>query len=272
MTRMVEFCRKIKTPVQNRPLETIHHVMAILPHIRIVLVETTHPGNIGAAARAMKNMGLSDLALVNPKIFPSSEAVARASGADDLLEQAHVCETLNEAIADCGLVIGASARLRSITWPQLDPVECAELAGQSATRTAILFGREHSGLTNEELERCHYLLHIPCNPDFSSLNVAAAVQIITYELRKAANQPRPQSPSVSLATAEEMESFFGHLETTLHELQFLHARKQSTSILRRLRRLFNRAHPEKTEIHLLRGILSVIDLRNRGSCPEDDSD
>jgi TrmH family RNA methyltransferase len=246
--------------------------MTILSHIRIVLVETTHPGNIGATARAMKNMGLTDLALVNPKIFPDPEAVARASGADDLLEQAQVCPTLNEAIADCGLVIGASARLRSIPWPQLDPVDCARRVAQSATRTAILFGREHSGLTNEELERCHYLLHIPCNPEFSSLNVAAAVQIITYELRKAANQPRPQSPSVSLASAEEMESFFGHLETTLHDLQFLHARKQSTSILRRLRRLFNRSQLEKTEIHLLRGILSVINLRTRGSCSGEDTD
>lgn len=238
--------------------------MDLLSHLRIVLVETTHPGNIGATARAMKNMGLSDLALVAPKIFPSSEAVARASGADDILEQARVCQDLQEAIADCNLIIGASARLRSITWPQLDPGECASLVTRSPTRTAILFGREHSGLTNEELERCHYLLHIPCNPDFSSLNVAAAVQIVAYELRKAAlSNPKAES-ATALATGGEMESFFGHLESTLYALQFLHERKKSPSILRRLRRIFNRAQLETTEIHLLRGILSVIGLRLQG--------
>lgn len=238
--------------------------MDLLSHLRIVLVETTHPGNIGATARAMKNMGLSDLALVAPKIFPSSEAVARASGADDILEQARVCNDLQEAIADCSLIIGASARLRSIAWPQLDPDECARLVTRSPTRTAILFGREHSGLTNEELERCHYLLHIPCNPEFSSLNVAAAVQIVAYELRKAAlGNPEAESATV-LATGSEMESFFGHLESTLYELQFLHERKKSPSILRRLRRIFNRARLETTEIHLLRGILSVIGLRLQG--------
>lgn len=236
-----------------------------LSHLRIVLVETTHPGNIGATARAMKNMGLSDLALVAPKIFPSPEAVARASGADDLLDQARVCDSLQEAIADCGLVIGASARLRSITWPQLDPTECGQLVAQSPTRTAILFGREHSGLTNEELERCHYLLHIPCNPDFSSLNVAAAVQIVTYEMRKAVERSQTGQQSGPLATAREMESFFGHLETTLYDLQFLHERKKNPSIIRRLKRIFNRAQLETTEIHLLRGILSVIGLRLRGS-------
>ncbi len=235
--------------------------MTILSHIRIVLVETTHPGNIGATARAMKNMGLHDLALVAPKVFPSTEAVARASGADDLLEQALVCKTLHEAIADCGLVIGASARLRSISWPQLDPVGCAERIAHSTTRTALLFGREHSGLTNQELERCHYLLHIPCNPDFSSLNVAAAIQIVAYELRKAAIATETGPTSAALATGQQMESFFGHLESTLYDLKFLHERKQSPSIMRRLRRIFNRTQLEPAEIHLLRGILSVIGLR-----------
>ncbi|MGI9213908.1 MAG: RNA methyltransferase [Methylococcaceae bacterium] len=245
--------------------------MAILPHLRIVLVETTHPGNIGATARAMKNMGLADLALVNPKIFPSSEAVARASGADDVLDNAQVFATLHESIADCGLVIGASARLRSISWPQLDPQECARLVSHTQTPTAILFGREHSGLTNDELERCHYLLHIPCDSEFSSLNVAAAVQILAYELRKAAVALDVQPAATERATGLEMESFFGHLESTLYALQFLHPRKNTPSITRRLRRIFNRAQLESAEIHLLRGILSVIGLRIKSEYPDRDA-
>ncbi len=238
--------------------------MDFLSHIRIVLVETTHPGNIGATARAMKNMGLGDLALVAPKIFPSPEATARASGADDVLEQAQVFDSLQSAIADCGLVIGASARLRSISWPQLDPAACADQVVRSSARVAILFGREHSGLTNEELERCHYLLHIPCNPEYSSLNVASAVQVVAYEIRKAALTPPAQPPHGPLASALEMESFFAHLEATLWDIQFLHPRKNTLSLLRRLRRIFNRARLETTEIHLLRGILSVVGLRIQG--------
>jgi TrmH family RNA methyltransferase len=233
-----------------------------LSHIRMVLVETTHPGNIGATARAMKNMGLHDLALVSPKIFPSPEATARASGADDVLATAGVFQSLPEAIADCALVIGASARLRSIRWPQLTPRECAEKVVANSPKTAILFGREHSGLTNEELECCHFLLNIPCNPDFSSLNVAAAVQIVAYELFLAHQQPVKfiKDDSV-LATANEMASFFAHLEHTLYDIRFLHPRKSKLSIMRRLHRIFNRAQLEKREIHILRGILSVIRYR-----------
>lgn len=233
-----------------------------LSHIRIVLVNTTHPGNIGAAARAMKNMGLSDLALVEPKIFPSTEAVARASGANDILDSARVCATLDEAIADCELVIGASARLRTITWPQLDPKECAALVTEHPVRTAILFGREHSGLNNEELERCHYLLHIPCNPEFSSLNVAAALQVVAYEIHAAALENRAEAPPMSpYATGEQMESFFRHLETTLWEVRFLHEKKSSPSLMRRLKRIFNRARLEQKEIHILRGILNAVQLQ-----------
>ena len=236
--------------------------MQRLSHIRIVLVNTTHPGNIGAAARAMKNMGLGKLFLVAPKIFPSSEAVARASGANDVLDSARVCATLEEAIADCELVIGASARLRTISWPQLDPRQCAALAIANPVRTAIMFGREHSGLNNEELERCHYLLHIPCNPEFSSLNVAAALQVVAYELFVAAvgspAEPLPMSP---YATCEQMESFFGHLEETLRDVRFLHEKKSSPSLVRRLRRIFNRARLEQKEIHILRGILTAIQLQ-----------
>ena len=238
--------------------------MSALAHIRIVMVNTSHPGNIGAAARAMKNMGLADLALVQPKDFPSGEAVARASGADDVLAAARVCDTLDEALADRELLIGASARLRSIAWPQLNPRECAaRVTTASPQRTAILFGREHSGLTNEELERCHFLLHIPCNPEYSSLNVAAAIQVVTYELYQAALTDNPASEPVIgdadiPATGEEMESFYGHLETTLRDIGYFHATKHEMSILRRLRRIYNRAQLQQKELHLLRGILTAI--------------
>ena len=234
-----------------------------LANIRIVMINTSHPGNIGAAARAMKNMGLQDLALVEPLSFPDGEATARASGADDILEHAQIVSRLEEAIADAQLVIGASARLRSIAWPQLDAEKTAALVAGRGEKTAIVFGREHSGLTNEELERCHYLLHIPTNPDFSSLNVAAAIQVVAYELYKAHMQsqgPKPEARTSS-ATAAEMESFFGHLETVLRDIHFLHASKHEMSILRRLRRIYNRAQLETEEVHLLRGILTRIQRR-----------
>lgn len=229
------------------------------PAIRIVLVGTTHPGNIGAAARAMKNMGLSDLALVDPKIFPSPEATARAAGADDILAAARVYPTLEEAIGDSGLVIGASARLRSIPWPQLTPRECAALLAARPGGAAILFGREHSGLSNEELERCHYLLHIPCNPEFSSLNIAAALQVVAYEIHLAAQgAPEPQPPASPPATAGQMESFYQHLDATLHGIGFLHDTKAGPALTRRLRRIFNRAQLEQEELHILRGILTAV--------------
>lgn len=237
----------------------------MLANIRIVMVATTHPGNIGAAARAMKNMGLSDLALVNPKLFPSEEAGARASGADDILASAKVYDSLDEAIAGCHRIIGASARLRTIAWPELTPRQCAEMTAAEGGQhqTAILFGREHAGLTNEELERCHYLLHIPCNPAFSSLNVAAAVQVVAYELFQAAQGAAGAKPETmpDLATGAEMESFHDHLIRTLFDIGFLHERKSSPALLRRLRRIFNRAALEKTDIHILRGILTTIQHR-----------
>lgn len=238
--------------------------MKSLSHVRVVMVGTTHPGNIGAAARAMKNMGLGDLALVDPASFPDDVAVARAAGAVDLLDGARVCQTLPEALADCSLVIGASARPRSIAWPQLNPRECAARVTATAIQTAILFGREHSGLTNEELEHCQYLLHIPCDPGFSSLNVAAAVQVVAYELYCASLMQATAAPTAGTvvhATGEQMESFYRHLETVLREVRFLHATKHEISILRRLRRIYNRAGLEQTELHLLRGILSAVQRR-----------
>ncbi len=243
----------------------------VLSNIRIVMVATTHPGNIGAAARAMKNMGLSDLALVSPREFPSEEAVARASGADDILATAQVFPTLDEALADRQQIIGASARLRTVAWPQLNPRECAEkIAADTSLKTAILFGREHAGLTNEELERCHYLLHIPCNPAFSSLNVAAAVQVVAYELFQAARTPASPAETASRtfpASGEEMESFHGHLIRTLYDIGFLHERKSSPQLIRRLRRIFIRSGLEKTDIHILRGILSAIQERTQRNQP-----
>ncbi len=231
----------------------------MLPKIRIVLVETSHPGNIGAVARAMKNMQFYELVLVSPKQFPSGDATARAAGADDVLAQAMVCDTLQQAIADCHLVIGSSARQRTISWPQLTPRECARLLQTEpvSRRVALVFGRERSGLTNEELDLCHYWMHIPCNPGYSSLNLAAAVQIMVYELHLTRSNPaeRSQEPGL-LATAVELESFYQHLQKTLEDIGFLHPRK-APSIMRRLRRLFGRVRLEKKEVDILRGILTA---------------
>lgn len=232
--------------------------MESLAQVRIVMVNTTHPGNIGAAARAMRNMGLSDLALVGPKIFPSDEATARAAGAVDILERAKIHASLADAIADRVLVIGASARRRAIAWPELDPRAAAGLTLAQSVPTAILFGREHSGLTNEEMELCHYLLHIPCDPEFSSLNVSAAIQVVAYELRMAALAGSKADESARhLASAEQMAGFYEHLEETLFGIRFLHEKKAAPSLMRRIKRIFNRASLEQEEIHLLRGILSA---------------
>jgi len=230
--------------------------------IRIVLVNTSHPGNIGAAARAMKTMGLSRLVLVNPQIFPHADATSRASGADDLLARAPVCETLDEALAGCGLVIGASARSRRVGVPQLNPRQCATriLDEARSTEVAVLFGREHSGLTNEELSRCHYHMHIPTNPDYSSLNLAAAVQVLAYELRMACGEGQGDAevdePHEPVASAEHLEGFYAHLEGTLVEIGFLDPNNPRI-MMRRLRRLFNRARPSDVEINILRGILAA---------------
>lgn len=235
----------------------------MLKNIRIVLVHTSHPGNIGAVARAMKNMCLEQLVLVNPAVYPCADATARASGADDILAGARVCSSLDEAIADCHLVVGASARLRSVEWPQLDPRECAAkaLPESEAGPVAILFGRESSGLTNDELARCRYLVHIPANPDYSSLNIAMAVQVIGYELLMAAGGARDARPSPrELATAFEMQGFFEHLQQTLGDIEFADS-QHAEKLMRRLRRLFLRAEPDRDDIQILRGILSAAQGR-----------
>ncbi len=234
--------------------------VTMLDNVHIILVNPTHPGNIGAAARAMKNMGLRHLSLVGPKDYPSAEATARASGADDILAAAEIHETLDEALGACRLVIGTSARLRSIDWPQLDPRACAEMIAVRArdARVAILFGREHSGLTNGEIDRCQYLLHIPSNAEYSSLNLAAAVQIVAYELRMAATVLPGDAgqAGTDTASAAELEAFYAHLEQTLLELEFLNPNNPK-KLMRRLRRLFSRALPDQQEINMLRGILSA---------------
>jgi TrmH family RNA methyltransferase len=234
----------------------------LLSNINIVLVGTTHPGNIGAVARAMKNMNMTNLRLVAPKIFPSADATSRASGADDLLAKAKVCESLREAIADCQVVFGASARARTISWPELSPRQCAAeiFENHHEDKIAIVFGREHSGLTNEELDMCRYLLHIPCNPEFSSLNLAAAVQVVCYELFVASGGSERNVPGdhgeCPLATAEQMESFYDHLHQALIDIDFTQPGK-SKSIMRRLRRIYNRIKLDTKEVDILRGILTM---------------
>ncbi len=227
------------------------------------MVNTSHPGNIGAAARAMKNMGLQSLYLVEPKVFPSAEATSRASGADDLLAQTVVCSSLDEALAECSLVIGASARLRSISWPQLDPRQCAARAVEESDSgpVALVFGREHAGLTNAELSRCHYLVNIPTNPDYPSLNIAAAIQVIAYELRMTmalgVDEQKPKNDGVELATVDEVEQFYAHLESVMVESGFLDPEKPKF-LMHRLRRLYNRTRLEKQELNILRGILTAV--------------
>lgn len=229
--------------------------------VKIVLVGTTHPGNIGASARAMKNMGLSELVLVAPRYFPHEDAVARASGAEDVLGKAAVVETLDEALADCTFVAGASARSRTIEMPVLAPRECAArlIRESGAGKVAAVFGPEKSGLSNEDLDRCHLLLAIPAVPGFSSLNLAMAVQVVCYELRLAAMASVEEAPrEVPLASGAELERFYEHLEQVLTASGFLDP-ANPRYLMRRLRRLFARAEPDRNEINILRGILASLD-------------
>jgi tRNA (cytidine32/uridine32-2'-O)-methyltransferase len=224
-------------------------------NINIVLVGTTHPGNIGAAARAMKNMGLSQMRLVQPKTFPHAKAIARASGANAVLENAQVFDTFEESLKDCQVIFGTSARLRSLSWPTFTPKECAEHVLAHSGQIAIVFGREHSGLTNEELEQCHYLVQIPTNPQFSSLNIAAAVQVITYELRvNSMAEVNHKLPSP--VSSEVMNNFYQHLEQTLIDIKYLDP-DNPRLLMRRLHRLFNRTQLMESEINILRGILTA---------------
>jgi tRNA/rRNA methyltransferase/tRNA (cytidine32/uridine32-2'-O)-methyltransferase len=218
----------------------------------------------------MKNMTVSHLRLVNPKIFPSAEATSRASGADDLLAKAGIYSTLQEAVADCQLVIGASARSRTISWPEIDPRAAAKkcLAQSPETNIALVFGRENSGLTNQELDLCHLLLKIPCNPDYSSLNLAAAVQVVCYELFVTATENQrdlittQDEDHAPLASAQQMESFYQHLQQTLADIGFLQPEK-TQSLMRKLRKIYNRVQPDTKELDILRGILRFSQNHNR---------
>ncbi|OMH32834.1 tRNA (cytosine(32)/uridine(32)-2'-O)-methyltransferase TrmJ [Motiliproteus sp. MSK22-1] len=242
----------------------------MLNNIRVVMINTFHPGNIGAAARALKNMGLSQLYLVDPKEFPHPEAESRAAGALDLLNNAVVVKTLEEAIKDCSLVVGTSARNRSFPWPMLDARNCAEKAVIEAKSApvAIVFGRERMGLHNEELMQCNFHLAIPTDPVYPVLNVSAAIQVVCYELWLAQqNSSTPSSTSSTSSTnndplleypsSEEMGHFYTHLENTLKDINFIVAQHEG-KVMTKLRRLFNRARPEKVELNMLRGVLSAI--------------
>lgn len=235
--------------------------------IRIVLVGTTHPGNIGAVARAMKNMGLNDLTLVSPRYFPHEDATARASGAEDVLQNARVASSLDAAIEDCCYVAGASARSRTIGWPSMAPRECAARLVEESTEgtAAVVFGPEKSGLTNEDLDRCHTLLTIPTDPDFSSLNLAMAVQVMSYELRLARQEEPAEPPprEAPPASAGELENFYTHLEQVLVASRFLDP-ENPRHLMRRLRRLFLRAQPDRNEINILRGILASLEPDQNG--------
>ncbi len=247
-----------------------------LSNIRVILVNPSHPGNIGAVARAMKNMGLQHLTLVNPDKYPHPEAQWRAVSAVDVLDNAQVFATVEEAIADCQFVVGTSARSRRIPWPILPPRECAEqmvsTAGNSA-KVAILFGREEHGLTNDELHSCHLHLSIPASEDYSSLNLAMAVQVVCYELRVAAETVRENAEQIMandplsewdqpFATGEEMAHLYEHLERTMIDLGFL-VPSRPRQLMPRLQRLFNRARLDEMEVRILRGLLSAIDNKGK---------
>lgn len=234
-----------------------------LKRVRIVLVRPSHPGNVGAVARAMKTMGQDRLYLVQPRSFPAAEATARAAGADDVLAQARLCDSLAQAIGECGLVLGTTARTRSLPWPTLGPGAAAACVLEQASRgeAALIFGPERSGLDNRELAYCHQAVRIPTAPGFSSLNVAAAVQVLCYELFVAATgdvsgMVEEAPPGLPPVSGDEMERFYAHLEQCLIELDFLDFARPRRLMLR-LRRLFNRAMPDRNELGILRGILAA---------------
>ena len=230
--------------------------------VRLVMVEPTHSGNVGAAARAMKNMGLSDLVLVSPSCdHLSGESIARAAGAEDILKQAARVSTLSEALAGIALVYGTSARLRRLDRECVDPRQCASKIIATTSSVAVVFGRESSGLTNQELLKCHYHIHIPSVESFSSLNLAQAVQVIAYELRMASlssnNTSVARCAKESIATHERVEGFYNHLETTLQEMMFIPS-KEPVTFVSRIRLMFNRIQLQDTEVNILRGFLAAI--------------
>ncbi|WP_424407321.1 tRNA (cytosine(32)/uridine(32)-2'-O)-methyltransferase TrmJ [Pasteurella sp. PK-2025] len=238
----------------------------MLENIRIVLIETSHSGNVGSAARAMKTMGLRHLYLVAPKHPIDEQALALAAGAEEVVNQAKIVASFDEAVADCQLVIGTSARLRHLQNSLIEPRECGKTAIEFAQQgqVAIVFGRERIGLTNDELLKCRYHLTIPANPDYSSLNLAMAVQLVCYELRMAFLTQEDMSRSLSTIgntypNFSEIEHFFQHTERLYTELGFI----QNQGVMPKLRRLYQRAGLEKNELNILRGMLSAIEKRLR---------
>jgi tRNA (cytidine32/uridine32-2'-O)-methyltransferase len=244
--------------------EAITSMKNIFDKTRIVLVGTTHPGNIGAAARAMKTMSQDKLYLVNPKEFPSAEATARAAGADDILANASIHSDLKSAISDCELVIATSARVRSIPWPMVSPRECAEKIVESGIgNTAIVFGRENSGLSNDEMELGNLVLQIPTNSEYSSLNLASAVQIICYELllKSSINEVVDEKEKVPFVSQNKIEMFYEHLEKCMIDIGY-HDVNNPRRLMHRMRRLFNRARLDESEWKILRGFLTKIQEKN----------
>ncbi|EJL6469928.1 tRNA (cytosine(32)/uridine(32)-2'-O)-methyltransferase TrmJ [Vibrio cholerae] len=235
----------------------------MLERVKVVLVGTTHSGNIGSAARAMKVMGLSQMVLVDPQCQVDAQAIALAAGASEIALNAQIYPALEAAVADCGLVVGTSARSRTLEWPMLEPRECGEKLISEANQhsVAMVFGRERTGLTNDELQLCHYHVCVPANPEYSSLNLAMAVQLLSYEVRMAYLALQQSSQSSTLQEEyprhQELERFYAHLEQVIMQTEFISA-QQPGQVMNKLRRMFTRARPEAQEINILRGILTSV--------------
>ena len=237
------------------------HSTDLLNSVRVVLVGTTHPGNIGATARAMKNMGIVNLALVKPKDFPSNEAIYRSKAAKDVLESAQIYENLEDAVSDCELVIGTSARGRTVPWPVLSPKEAADRVAVHSenNKVAIVFGREDRGLTNQELGLCNLHVHIPTDPEYSSLNLAQAVQILVYEIRVSIlkDQEYEEYWDVDLATNEQTERLIDHMDELMKEVEFYDV-QNPRKLLLRVRRFFKRSRIDVMEANIFRGLFAAI--------------
>ncbi|MCW8347557.1 tRNA (cytosine(32)/uridine(32)-2'-O)-methyltransferase TrmJ [Vibrio sp. ZSDZ65] len=236
----------------------------MLDNVKIILVGTSHSGNIGSAARAMKVMGLSQMVLVDPQCEVDAQAVALAAGASDIALGATIVSSLEEAVEDCGLVVGSSARSRTLDWPMIEPRECGQRFAIEGEKhpVALVFGRERTGLTNDELQLCHFHTCIPANPEYSSLNLAMAVQTLSYEVRVAhlerESQQFPAQDEPDYPRHKELELFYQHLENVITNTQFI-SKDKPNLVMNKLRRLFSRARPESQEINTLRGILTSID-------------
>jgi TrmH family RNA methyltransferase len=235
--------------------------------VRIVLIDPSHPGNIGSVARAMKNMALSDLVLVRPRSFPHAEANALAAGADDILSGARIVGTVAEAIGDCAFIAGTTSRPRSYYWEFTTPRDVAAriVALPAQNRTAVLFGSERYGLATEDLNHCNVLVRIPANPQYCSLNLAMSVQLLSYELFMAREQPQSHTQlEQPLAPSGDVEHFYTHLNQVMNEIDF---EDRTGHLMERLRRLFNRAQLDRNELNILRGFLSAVQGRRGQSAP-----